>query len=81
MTKASKSGKAVEPLDKKVSEDSSPPKVPSIEIPHAVSVRQTLVMRHFRSLGRLKRRLVLLVRLRGSNSRVLKLVVCDHDLR
>ncbi|MCK5434374.1 MAG: translation initiation factor IF-2 [Dehalococcoidales bacterium] len=40
MAKASKPGKVVEPLGKKVSEDSLSPKVPSIEIPHALSVRQ-----------------------------------------
>jgi len=38
--KASKPGKVVEPLAKRVSENSSSPKVPSIEIPHALSVRQ-----------------------------------------
>jgi len=40
VAKASKLGKIVEPLGKKVSEDSSSPKVASIEIPHALSVRQ-----------------------------------------
>jgi hypothetical protein len=40
VAKASKPAKVEEPLDKKVSEASSSPKVPSIEIPHALSVRQ-----------------------------------------
>ena len=40
MAKASKPDEVVEPSGKKVSEDSSSPKVPSIEIPHALSVRQ-----------------------------------------
>jgi translation initiation factor IF-2 len=40
VVKASKPGKVVEPLAKRVSENSSSPKVPSIEIPHALSVRQ-----------------------------------------
>jgi len=40
VAKASKPDEVVEPSGKKVSEDSSSPKVPSIEIPHALSVRQ-----------------------------------------
>ena len=40
MAKASKPGEVVEPLGKRVSENSSSPKVASIEIPHALSVRQ-----------------------------------------
>ena len=40
MAKASKPGEVVEPLGKRVSENSSSPKVVSIEIPHALSVRQ-----------------------------------------
>jgi len=40
VAKSSKPAKVEEPLDKKVTEDSSSPKVPSIEIPHALSVRQ-----------------------------------------
>jgi len=40
VAKESKPGEVAEPLGKKVSEDSSSPKVPSIEIPHTLSVRQ-----------------------------------------
>jgi translation initiation factor IF-2 len=55
VAKTSKPGEVVEPLGKGVSDSSSSPKVPSIEIPHALSVRQLADLLHTSVVDIIKR--------------------------